>query len=65
MILLIIQMKVLREKHKELSQTIASLIGSIRKEKGCRDATFSRVWRMKMSSVFMKNGIPRGILRAT
>jgi quinol monooxygenase YgiN len=40
MILLIIQMKVLREKHKELSQTIASLIGSIRKEKGCRRCNF-------------------------
>jgi quinol monooxygenase YgiN len=36
MILVIIRMKVLSEKHKELSQTIASLIGSIRMEKGCQ-----------------------------
>ena len=35
MILVIIRMKVLAEKHKELSQTIASLIGSVRTEKGC------------------------------
>jgi len=36
MILAIIRMKVLDEKRKELSQTIASLIGSLRTEKGCR-----------------------------
>jgi quinol monooxygenase YgiN len=36
MILVIIRMKVLPEKHKELSQTIASLIGSIRTEQGCK-----------------------------
>jgi len=36
MILVIMRMKVLSEKRKELSQTIASLIGSIRTEKGCR-----------------------------
>jgi quinol monooxygenase YgiN len=36
MILFIIKMKVLPEKHKELSQTIASLIGSIRTDKGCK-----------------------------
>ena len=35
MVLVIIRMKVLTEKRKELSQTIASLIGSIRTEKGC------------------------------
>jgi len=35
MILVIIRMKVLAEKRKELSQTIASLIGSLRTEKGC------------------------------
>ena len=34
MILLIIRMKVITEKRKELSQTIASLSGSIRMEKG-------------------------------
>lgn len=36
MVLVIIRMKVLPEKHKELSQTIASLIGSIRTDKGCK-----------------------------
>jgi len=36
MILLIIRMEVLSEKRKELSQTIALLIGSIRTEKGCK-----------------------------
>jgi quinol monooxygenase YgiN len=40
MILLIIRMKVLPEKRMELSQTIVSLIGSIRKEKGCRSCDF-------------------------
>ena len=40
MILVIIRMKVLSEKRKELSQTIASLIGSIRKEKGCQRGDF-------------------------
>ena len=40
MILLIIRMKVLAEKRKELSQTITSLIGSVRTEKGCRRCDF-------------------------
>jgi quinol monooxygenase YgiN len=40
MILVIIRMKVLAEKRQELSQTIASLIGSIRTEKGCRRCNF-------------------------
>jgi len=40
MILLTIQMKVLSEKRKELSQAIASLMGSIRKAKGCRRSDF-------------------------
>jgi quinol monooxygenase YgiN len=40
MILVIIQMKVLSEKRMELSQTIASLSGSIRMEKGCRRCDF-------------------------
>ena len=40
MILVIIRMKVLPEKRLELSQTIASLIGSIRAEKGCRRCDF-------------------------
>ena len=40
MILVIIRMKVLGGKRKELSQTIASLIGSIRTEKGCQRCDF-------------------------
>ena len=40
MILIMIRMKVLSEKRMELSQTIASLIGSIRAEKGCRRCDF-------------------------
>lgn len=35
-------MKVLSEKHKELSQTVASLCGFIRKEKGCLRCNFSK-----------------------
>ena len=42
MILVIMRMKVLAEKRKELSQTIASLIGSLRTEKGCRRCDFCR-----------------------
>ena len=40
MILVIIRMKVLDEKRKELSQTIASLIGFIRTEEGCQRCDF-------------------------
>ena len=40
MILVIIRMKVLAEKRKELSQTIISLIGSLRAEKGCLRCDF-------------------------
>ena len=40
MILIIIRMKVLSEKRMELSQTIASLSGSIRMEKGCQRCDF-------------------------
>jgi len=40
MILVIIRMRVFPEKKLELSQTIASLIGSIRAEKGCRRCDF-------------------------
>jgi quinol monooxygenase YgiN len=40
MILVIMRMGVLSEKRKELSQTIASLIGSIRTEKGCKRCDF-------------------------
>jgi len=42
MILVIIRMKVPDEKRMELSQTISSLIGSIRTEKGCRRCDFCR-----------------------
>ncbi len=40
MVLVIIRMKVLSEKRMELSQAIASLIGSIRTEKGCKRCDF-------------------------
>jgi len=40
MILVIIRMKVLSEKRLEFSQTIASLTGFIRKEKGCLRCNF-------------------------
>jgi quinol monooxygenase YgiN len=40
MILVIIRMKVLAEKRKELSQTIVSLIRSIRTENGCQRCDF-------------------------
>jgi quinol monooxygenase YgiN len=40
MILVIVRMEVLSEKRKELSQTIASLIGFIRTEKGCQRCDF-------------------------
>ena len=40
MILAIIRMKVPSEKRMELSQTIASLIGTIRAEKGCKRCDF-------------------------
>ena len=42
MILVIIRMKVLAEKRKELSQTILSLIGYLRRELGCRRCDFFR-----------------------
>ena len=40
MILVIIRMKVLAEKRVELCQTIVSLIGSLRTEKGCLRCDF-------------------------
>ncbi|MDD5099631.1 MAG: antibiotic biosynthesis monooxygenase [Syntrophales bacterium] len=40
MILVIIRMKTISRKHMELSQTISSLSGSIRIEKGCRRCDF-------------------------
>jgi quinol monooxygenase YgiN len=40
MILVIIRMKVFAEKRKELSQTIVSLIGSLKTEIGCRSCDF-------------------------
>ena len=42
MILVVIRMKVLPEKRMELSQTITSLIGPIRTEKGCLRCDFCR-----------------------
>ena len=42
MILVIIRMKVFAEKREELCQTIVSLIGSIRTEKGCLGCDFCR-----------------------
>ena len=40
MTLVIIRMKVLPEKRMEMSQTIVSLTGSIRTEKGCKRCDF-------------------------
>jgi len=40
MVLVIIRMKVLSGKRMELSQTIASLVGSVRTEKGCKGCDF-------------------------
>ena len=40
MILVIVRMEVPSEKRKELSQTIASLMGSVRTEKGCLRCKF-------------------------
>lgn len=40
MILVIMHMKVAAERHKELSQTIASLLNHIREEKGCMRCDF-------------------------
>ena len=40
MVMVIIRMRVLSEKRLELSQTITSLIGSIRTEKGCKRCDF-------------------------
>ena len=42
MILVVIRMKVLSEKRMELSQTITSLSGSIRMERGCRRCDFCK-----------------------
>jgi quinol monooxygenase YgiN len=42
MILVIIRMKVLAEKRVELCQTMVSLIGSLRTEKGCLRCDFCR-----------------------
>ena len=40
MILVIIRMRVIPQKRSELCQTIVSLIGSLRTEKGCRRCDF-------------------------
>jgi hypothetical protein len=65
MILVIIRMKALSEKRMELSQTIASLSGSIRGRKDAGAATFAKAWSMKMNSFFLRNGIPRRTLGVT
>jgi hypothetical protein len=54
-------MKILAERHKELSQTITSLIGSIRTETGCKRCDFSRVMRMKIHSFFLVRGFNESI----
>ena len=48
MILVTIRMKVLAEKRKELSQTVAFLIGSLRTEKGCLRCDFCRSMEEEM-----------------
>ncbi|NWF54307.1 MAG: antibiotic biosynthesis monooxygenase [Syntrophaceae bacterium] len=40
MVLVVIRMRVLAEKRMELSQAIASLVGSIRTEEGCQRCDF-------------------------
>jgi len=45
-------MKVLAEKHKELSQTIALLIGSLRTEKGCRSMQDEMEYPLKFGLLF-------------
>jgi quinol monooxygenase YgiN len=52
MILVTIRMKVLAEKRRELSQTIALLIGSLRTEKGCRRCDFCRSMEDEMEYPF-------------
>lgn len=65
MTLLIIRMNVLSEKSKELSQTISSLSLSTRIRRDVSVVTSVRVSRMKTDSFFLKNGIPRKILKIT
>jgi len=48
MILVSTRMKVLAEKRKGLSQTIALLIGSLRRGKGCRRCDFCRSMEHEM-----------------
>jgi quinol monooxygenase YgiN len=59
MILVIIRMKVLDEKSKKLSQTIASLIGSIRTEKGCRRCDFCRSMENKNELCLLEEWDPQ------
>jgi len=59
MILVIIRMKVLSEKRKELSQAIASLIGLIRTEKGCRRCDFCRSMENKNELCLLEEWDPQ------
>ena len=47
MVLVIIKMKVLPEKHMEISQTIVSLLKFIRKEQGCKYCDFCQSFEDK------------------
>jgi quinol monooxygenase YgiN len=59
MILVAIRTKVLAEKRKELSQTIASLIGSLRTEKGCRRGDFYRSMENENELCILEEGDTR------
>jgi quinol monooxygenase YgiN len=64
MILVVIRLKVLPEKHLELSQTIALLFGSIGTEKGCRrcDCYQNVDNENELCLLDLRNGIPRRAL---
>jgi quinol monooxygenase YgiN len=64
MILAIMRMKVLGEKRKELSQTIASLIGSLRTEKGCRRWDFYRSMENENELCILEEWDTRGNLNS-
>ena len=42
MILFLVKMEALPEKHKELSQTVHSIITQVRQERGCLESNFYR-----------------------
>jgi len=64
MILLIIRMKVLAEKRLELSQTIASLIGSIRMEKGCQPSRQIEILKEEYHEIEHKGQGGRNVSRS-